>query len=296
MNLKKLISIFILFGSIGIHIASHAQSHSPFETLKQKPKTPLNYDESWSIDFNDHKTGNYSLKELNIDWFSPKWVMGRNLLSVVNGKEAYSGKSLKLRYPAGKSSCKNAKDCIQWHTDLDVKLDTLYYGFRIKFSENFDFVWGGKLPGLAGGNGNSGGNIPNGKDGWSVRIMWNDENQLVSYVYHPDQVWKYGDTYIWDMSEQKNGEIERGKWHTIQTRLQLNTPGKKDGSIIAWLNGKRVLVKKGLRFRDINSLEIDNFHFVSFFGGNGPKWAPKVDQTAYIDDVRISRIPPFFIN
>lgn len=220
--------------------------------------------------------------------------MGRNLITVVEGEQAYSGKALKLRYPKGKSSCNHRKDCILWSTDLGAGFDTLYYGFRVKFSDDFDFVWGGKLPGLAGGNGNSGGKVPNGHDGWSVRVMWNDENKFVSYVYHPDQEGKYGDAFIWDMGEQANGQIERGKWHTLQTRVQLNRPGEKDGSVIAWLNGKKVLVKEGLRFRDINGLEIDHFHFVSFFGGHGPKWAPKVDQVAFIDDVRISRTAPFY--
>lgn len=249
---------------------------------------------NWKIDFDQHKTGEYSARELNSDWKNPEWVMGRNLVSVVEGKEAYSGKSLKLSYPKGKSSCQNAQDCIHWYTDLDKKVDTLYFGFRIKFNEDFDFVWGGKLPGLAGGKGNSGGVIPNGKDGWSLRVMWNDENKFVAYVYHPDQVWNYGDAFPFDMSDQKDGQIERGKWYTLQIRLQLNTPGKKDGSIIGWLNGKKALVKKGLRFRDISGLEIDRFDFVSFFGGYGPKWAPKVDQMAFIDDVRVSRTAPFF--
>jgi hypothetical protein len=44
--------------------------------------------------------------------------------------------------------------------------------YYVRFSENFDFVKGGKLPGLFGGVGNSGGEIPDGTDGFSTRFMW----------------------------------------------------------------------------------------------------------------------------
>jgi len=46
--------------------------------------------------------------------------------------------------------------------------------YDIAFDENFDFVKGGKLPGLRGGanNGCEGGSQPNGTDCWSTRLMW----------------------------------------------------------------------------------------------------------------------------
>jgi hypothetical protein len=175
--------------------------------------------------------------------------------------------------------------------DLGIKLDKLYYGFRFKLSENFDYIKGGKLPGIAGGKGNAGGKIPNGKDGWSVRMMWNDEGRLVQYVYHPDQPGKYGDAMFWEMQGKP---VEKGKWHTVQTMVQLNTPGKKNGVIASWINGNQVLKRKGMRFRDIDGLEIDRFQFVYFLGGHGPEWYPRKDEYAYIDDVRLSLTAPFF--
>ena len=253
--------------------------------------SPLATGKPWTIDFNNHETGQYSAHQLNTDWAYPKWQMGRNLVSVVEGSEAFSGKSLKLKYAKGISSCSGIKRCIYWPVDLGVKLDKLYYGFRFKLSENFDYVKGGKLPGIAGGKGNAGGKIPNGKDGWSVRMMWNDEGRLVQYVYHPDQPGKYGDAMFWEMQGKP---VEKGKWYTVQTMVQLNTPGQKNGVIVSWINGKQVLRREGLRFRDIDGLEIDRFQFVSFFGGHGPDWAPRKDEFAYIDDVRLSLTPPFF--
>jgi hypothetical protein len=76
--------------------------------------------------------------------------------------------------------------------------------------------------------------------------------------------------------------------------VQLNQPGKTDGRIISWLNGKIVLDEKDFRFRDVDGLKIDRFQFVSFFGGQGPDWAPTKDEYTYIDDIRLSITPPFY--
>jgi hypothetical protein len=115
-------------------------------------------------------------------------------------------------------------------------------------------------------------------------MMWNDEGRPVQYVYHPGQAGKWGDVFFWDYP----GVIKRGVWHSVQSFVKLNTPGKHDGQIKTWLNGKLVLNKQAMRFRDINGLQIDRFQFVSFFGGHGPEWAPKTDQIAWIDDVCFS--------
>lgn len=271
-----------------------ASNLEQIKKLKQSNQSNTPLLKSWIIDFDQHDIGNYTEKQLMSDWRNPKWVMGRNLLSIIDGKQAYSGKSLKLTYLKGKSSCKSRNHCILWRADLDEKLTKLYYGFRFKLSDDFNFIKGGKLPGISGGKGNTGGRIPNGRDGWSVRMMWNDEGKPVQYAYHPDQKGKYGDALFWDKEGQ--GQLERGKWHTVQTMVQLNTPKKKDGRIVTWFNGKKVLVKEGLRFRDINGLEIDRFLFVSFFGGHGPEWAPLKDETAYIDDIRIAQTAPFYVD
>ena len=252
--------------------------------------TPLVEGENWEINFDDHKVGDYSYLDQNSDWLTPKWQMGRNLIAVVDGEEAFSGKSLRLKYLKGVSSCKEKKECIQWPVDLGVKLEKLYYGFRFKLSDDFEFVKGGKFPGIAGGETNAGGHVPTGKDGWSVRMMWDGKGRLVQYVYHPDQPGQYGDVLFWKPAVQ----IERGKWHTVQTMVKINTPGKRDGHITSWLNGDVVLDEGEFRFRDVEGLKIERFNFVSFFGGNGTDWAPDKDEFIYIDDIRLSVTPPFY--
>jgi hypothetical protein len=261
-----------------------------YKTGNCSGKTPLTDGKPWFINFDKLVNGRYSKADLRKDWNCPDWQMGNNLINVVNGRGAFRGRALRIHYPKGISGCYSPKHCVNWKPALGGKFKKLYYAYRIKFPKGFDFVKGGKLPGVSGGTANTNGHVPNGADGWTVRMMWNNKGKLVQYVYHPDQPSKYGDVFEWEMDKS----IERGKWHSIQTMVLLNTPGKKNGAIKSWLNGKVVLDKKGLRFRDTNKLEIDRFIFASFFGGSGPYWAPRKDEYAFIDEVVLSTRPPFF--
>ena len=255
-------------------------------------KTPLAEGKTWNINFDHVKTGRYSDEAFRQDWHCPDWQMGKNLINVVAEKEAYQGKGLRIHYPKGISGCYSPKHCVNWKPELGKKFKKLYYGFRFKFPKGFRFVKGGKLPGIGGGESNTNGSIPNGADGWSVRMMWDKDGKLVQYVYHPDQPGKYGDVMPFEMSDS----IELGQWHTVQTMVLLNKPGLKNGAIKSWLDGKLVLNKQGMRFRNVDRLEIDRLLFASFFGGSGPYWAPRQDQYAYIDDVRLSTKPVFYSN
>ena len=69
--------------------------------------------------------------------------------------------------------------------------------YDVQFEEGFDFVKGGKLPGLFGGEGNTGGGIPTGMDGFSARMMWRGNGRVVQYVYYPDQPEHFGHDMPW---------------------------------------------------------------------------------------------------
>ncbi len=246
--------------------------------------TPLTKGQTWRINFDKDANGSYSKAALRSDWNCPKWSMGSNLLQIVSGREAFHGKALKLRYPAGIFSCKNPKTCANWKPKIGGEFRQITYSYKLKLAKNFDFVLGGKLPGVGGGIANTGGHKPNGKDSWSVRVMWNREGKLVQYVYHPDQPRKYGEAFAWTMSKP----LQRGVWHTLKSTIRLNSPGQKNGRIQSWLDGRLVLNKNNLRFRNTNKLLIDQFLFASFYGGSNAKWAPRQNQVAYFDEFVIN--------
>ena len=63
--------------------------------------------------------------------------------------------------------------------------------------------------------------------------------------------------------------LKTDTWYTVTQRVVMNTPGKKDGLVEGFINGKLCAVQTGIRFRDIATLQIDRIYFANFFGGSG---------------------------
>ncbi|MEN8906468.1 MAG: polysaccharide lyase [Clostridiales bacterium] len=233
-----------------------------------------------SINFNNSITGNYTFDNVKDD-FKSTWADG------VKEKRANivdeNNKFLRIFYPKGHHGTDETGAL--WRTNFDESYDELYMTYKIRFKENFDFVKGGKLPGLAGGEGNTGGNKPNGYDGWSARLMWRKNGAVVQYVYYPDQTGKYADDFAWDKEDQKY--FQPGKWHTITNYIKINTLGKKDGEILGWFDGELALESKNLLFRNTDDFSIDQFQFSTFFGGSGDEWNTTQDEWVDFDDIKI---------
>jgi hypothetical protein len=144
----------------------------------------------------------------------------------------------------------------------------------VRFQPDFDFVKGGKLPGLYGGTVTGGQEIPDGTNGFSTRYMWRAGGEGEVYAYLPT-------------SDEHGTSLGRGcwaftpgRWTAIQQRVQLNTPGETDGQVTVWQDGKQVFSRGGLEFRTTEQLRIDGLFFSTFFGGGDTSWATPVDQYA----------------
>ena len=258
-------------------------------------------------DFEDDPFGQYSRSNLEADWNSPSGSNGvdEGRVSIVNED---GSKVLRVEYPEGLFGSGDDRTGAQWRTILDQGYEALELEYRIKFEDGFDFVRGGKLPGLAGGTGNSGGNRPNGTDGFSARMHWRtdgssgspldsdetDRANIAQYLYHPDQTTNNGvngDDLDYDDGPSGNWEeFESDRWYHLRHRIIMNTPGTnggqglRDGVIQAWLDGVQVLDVDDIRFRDVASLQIDQLYFSTFFGGGSSRWATSKDEVAYFDD------------
>ncbi len=166
--------------------------------------------------------------------------------------------------------------------------DECFLSYKVKFEKGFDFVKGGKLPGLAGGVGNCAGNIPNGYDGWSARMMFWESGKLSFYLYFPKQSSKWGERlYLKDQSGDTI-RIEADKWHTITQHIKLNTPGKEDGILQGWFDGKEAFFNDSILYRKDEKLKIDQIFYSVFMGGDDLSWAPKKDEFICFDDFHIS--------
>jgi hypothetical protein len=246
----------------------------------------------FSFNAGNAKTGPYLVSDLNRDWEKPSWENGvsQGLVSIVDEGTPEHAKALRVFYPKGSYSDSSIPGKIQWILKFRKAYDELYFAYDVKFDRDFDFVKSGKLPGFVGGKHNSGGDKPNGRDGWSSRVVWLRGGEMGQYIYHPDQPDKWGQVFKYT-TEGRNVVIERGRWHRIVNRIVMNTPTKQDGIVQAWMDGKLVLDIRNLRFRDIDSIGIDSFYFTTFFGGDDVTWAASKDEYTYFDKFLISASP-----
>ncbi len=161
--------------------------------------------------------------------------------------------------------------------------DRLHMRYYLRFADNFDFVKGGKLPGLYGGTGNSGGNIPDGTDGFSSRIMWRENGEGEVYAYLP------ASTDFGTSLGRGCFMFERGKWYSIEQELSLNKPGSSDGYVNIWVDGKPKFHAGNLNFRTTDALKINGVFFDTFFGGDDTSWVTPVDTHIDFGNFAISR-------
>ena len=88
-----------------------------------------------------------------------------------------TGPVLQVKYPAGQfgSSTSGMQLYSLWNTSDGSAFQSMLVTYEVAFDSNFDFVKGGKLPGLRGGpdpDGCSGGSAANGTNCFSTRLMW----------------------------------------------------------------------------------------------------------------------------
>lgn len=175
----------------------------------------------------------------------------------------------------------------QWKIPITPS-DEYFFSYRVKFEDGFDFVKGGKLPGLAGGTANSGGNIPNGHDGWSARMMFWEGGTLSFYLYSPAQSSKWGERLFMKEPGGDTVKIHTGNWHTIIQYVKMNTVGKTDGVLKGWFDGLEVFSCDTIVFRKDAKLKIDQIFYSVFFGGDDRSWSSRKTEYICFDDFCIS--------
>jgi hypothetical protein len=93
-----------------------------------------------------------------------------------------SGPVLQVTYAAGTYGSANsgAQWYSLWNTTDGSQFQSMLLSYELAFDSNFNWVQGGKLPGLRGGpdvNDCSGGAEPNGTNCFSTRLMWRKNAQ-----------------------------------------------------------------------------------------------------------------------
>ncbi len=129
------------------------------------------------------------------------------------------------------------------------------------------------------------------------------------YVYWPEQGEQWGDhffpsgkvlpfsgtrsginTFGNEFSSHADFSPETGRWYCYEYMVKVNTPGKRDGRIAFWIDGKLAADFPNLRLRDVEDLQIDRFGLNLYIAGNSArtnrKWHDNVvAATSYIGPV-----------
>lgn len=190
--------------------------------------------------------------------------------------------------------------------------------YRLMLEKGFQFQKGGKLPGIFGGDGDlsygcSGGRKEGRCQCFSIRVMWRANGQGELYTYLPPT--DANDAILAKIPPQSirntdygysigrgafNFNNAVGKWMTFALRVRLNTPGKKDGELELWVDGKSVIKAGGLVLRGNGgepnvgdgcgwnkgeASRIKGLQFQTFFGGSSKEWASPKKQRAWFADV-----------
>ncbi|KAF9257931.1 polysaccharide lyase family 14 protein [Marasmius fiardii PR-910] len=185
--------------------------------------------------------------------------------------------------------------------------------YRLMFERDWEWVKGGKLPGISslvrevGGVGDlayrcSGGRQENRCKCFNVRLMWRQNGAGELYTYLPlTENNKRRLLAVPPLSRANNDygfSVGRGsfifvkaRWMCIALRLKMNTVDEEDGELELWIDGLSVIFIRGLSFRDSEAAIIKGMHFQTFFGGHAEDWASPKDQRAWFADVTGVSIP-----
>jgi len=160
----------------------------------------------------------------------------------------------------------------QSYLRLPRSADAMTLTYSVRFQPGFRFVKGGKLPGLFGGDAGSGGHHESA--GFSTRFMWRAGGAGEIYAYFPNAK-GYGASL-----GRGRWKFTPGRWTRIAQRVVLNTPGRNNGTITVWVNGRQVFSQGGLTYRNKGNVRIDGLFFSTFFGGGDKSWVSPTNQHA----------------
>jgi hypothetical protein len=192
--------------------------------------------------------------------------------------------------------------------------DILHLRYYAKFSRETELYHGGTHDGgcinaLAPGQPDASPGIP--ADGRSKYVVLLDTfrgtdekspspGRLVTYVYHPEQRHQWGEHFFPSGQQfpyganpnyfgphfMKRPDIipEQDKWICYELMVKANTPGKRDGRIAFWIDGRLTADFPNLRLRDVDSLK-SNHVALGLYTQNGAIMTP---CAMWFDDVVVA--------
>lgn len=254
-----------------------------FDESKRNASTDLLLD----VDFSNDAIGKYKKEDFIKDW---KVDENNNRLYIVYDDQIYNKKVLKVIYLAHKVGGSSGMAFTANIGDLKKnRAEHLFFQYKVKFPLDFTWMKGGKIPGLTSYPYHPTGCISSSQfDGFSTRMMWRESGQLFEYIYNPEKVEQCGDYYKPDQPFY----FVKNRWYTLTQEVKLNTPGKKDGIVRQWVDGKLLIEIDNTVLRKSSNIYINQIKMDSFFGGKDDGWKPLSNQKAYFSDFLVAKSMP----
>ncbi|KAG6811898.1 hypothetical protein H0H92_005356 [Tricholoma furcatifolium] len=163
--------------------------------------------------------------------------------------ENRTGPVLQTTYPANTfgSTDDGAQFINLWNTTDGSTFQTMLLTYEVAFPSDFDWVKGGKLPGLRGGwnsTGCSGGDQATGEDCFSTRLMWrtNGEGEVYAYIPSPNNLCSSSDIIC---NTDYGISIQRGAY----------------GFVSGHYNDLKAIDQQNLQIRANTSVTANGFYF-----------------------------------
>ncbi|GAA5956658.1 hypothetical protein JCM21900_002329 [Sporobolomyces salmonicolor] len=220
-----------------------------------------------------------------VDYLEQRWnVSSRGIPNVAFAPDPFGNGQdeddlpLKVTYPVG---TRDGTQFFMTPFQSGTTVQTAVLKYEIAFDSGFDFVKGGKLPGLYGSQDGaqsvcSGGNRQ--PTCFSGRLMWRQRGAGEVYAYIPIYSGFCGQSDVICNNEygvslsRGSFHLAAGGWTTITQLVSLNTPGYANGLLYLWANDTLALAQTGVVWRTDDSVVLSNIMFSTFFGGSDSTW------------------------
>lgn len=148
--------------------------------------------------------------------------------------------------------------------------------YEIFFDKDFEWVNGGKLPGLISGSPKTVavGCVKQPINGWSLRTMWRNKARAELYSYDQSRITngnKCGNT-----CDSHDNVFTKNEWINVKMYIKLNTAANKsDGVAKLYIQNKLILQVNNIMFRGVSTgATIGSVSFQTFYGGHTSFWSP----------------------
>ncbi|KAG6917309.1 hypothetical protein DXG01_002967 [Tephrocybe rancida] len=208
-----------------------------------------------------------------------------------------TGPVLQATYPQGSFSSETggAQFYNLWNATAGSKFQTMMVTYEVAFDNFFDWVKGGKLPGLRGSTKSNLGGCSGGKekesatsDCFSTRLMWRRSGSGEIYASIPttnNLCSQGGVSCAADATSLQRGSFGfvSGQWNRVTLLIRLNDPPNvANGNIQLYYNDLSAIDQQGLQLRTNPQVYLNGFYFSTFFGGSDNSWAtPNTTHTYY---------------